>query len=698
MAIKIYEQFAPFANPADGDYPYGSIKNDSIPGAEDGTPLDAIWANDMVGFTDALLAEAGIAPSGNPDTVGSSQRVDAISIISGNTTYPTIAAAKSTSLPSGKRFFTSEYSTGNGGGAEYLVYTTYPVAQNGRTIVTLNSGLLAVMQHDGYATVQQSGAPLGDDIALGLAIPALISVGVSTINIPNKRVTFNGTQDLSGATLIGNETVWATGNFVNGNLVGITREIATNQFLSTKSKVQPAISKSKVKAVVKCAATPNGATSPNDELYCILSPSSYGGVSMFFIGNGTGDTGAGNLGAPFDRLRVWNTYLANNGVVMKLPDSTTGTTAPSAFDYFDKKYNGTISTRWSPTSGTTLNALNMSAGATATFTLPASRNKSNVSFYTSGGSTADATITVNGQLIKTFSAKDSGNKLKTIEFDTPVSGTAGNTIVVASGSGTLYLYGVDCYMLSDVPVNELDTIVKYNSKLVMHSFTEMTYSGTGASLDSVLVDSNGDFCGSYHGGDLAESQQCDIRVGIQQIRCTTSAYTETNPSLQLATGQFLIDSAVRVRYVGTIATTPVLSFRYSLDFGVDGGCNVTCFYIASSGDVGIQVLYTGMHSTSRQLLNTPTRTFAVTPTNSTLEIDENELPLYQFGNSNNQMLIVPSETELNKSTILARLWDDTNYLKFYYTPVALPTGNLLTLKNGEAYSFSCLYQYGRSII
>lgn len=78
MAIKIYEQFAPFANPADTDYPHGSIKNDSIPGAEDGTPLDAVWGNDIVGFTDALLADAGIEPNGQPDTVGDSQRVHAI--------------------------------------------------------------------------------------------------------------------------------------------------------------------------------------------------------------------------------------------------------------------------------------------------------------------------------------------------------------------------------------------------------------------------------------------------------------------------------------------------------------------------------------------------------------------------------------------------------------------------------------------
>lgn len=81
MAIKIYEKFAPRANPADGNYPYGSIKNESVPGAKDGTPLDAVWANDMVGTDAELFAQAGIVPNGQPDKLGASQRVNAIKIV-----------------------------------------------------------------------------------------------------------------------------------------------------------------------------------------------------------------------------------------------------------------------------------------------------------------------------------------------------------------------------------------------------------------------------------------------------------------------------------------------------------------------------------------------------------------------------------------------------------------------------------------
>lgn len=78
MALKIFEKYAPFANPADEDFTHGSIKNDSTPGAEDGTQLDAAQVNDYVGFTDALLAAAGIEPNGSPDTALVSQRLQAM--------------------------------------------------------------------------------------------------------------------------------------------------------------------------------------------------------------------------------------------------------------------------------------------------------------------------------------------------------------------------------------------------------------------------------------------------------------------------------------------------------------------------------------------------------------------------------------------------------------------------------------------
>lgn len=120
MAIKIYEKFAPRANPADGDHPYGSIKNESVPGAKDGTPLDAEWGNDMVGFTDALLSEAGIVPSGNPDTVIESQRLNALNVLNLRRLDSTTNVL-SKNLTGVKAVATEGYdSRGDGGGASWL--------------------------------------------------------------------------------------------------------------------------------------------------------------------------------------------------------------------------------------------------------------------------------------------------------------------------------------------------------------------------------------------------------------------------------------------------------------------------------------------------------------------------------------------------------------------------------------------------
>lgn len=76
--LKINEKFSPRANPPDANYPYGSIKNESVPGAKDGTPLDAGWGNDLEGFKQAALAQVGMTPSGLPDTAVNSQLLTAL--------------------------------------------------------------------------------------------------------------------------------------------------------------------------------------------------------------------------------------------------------------------------------------------------------------------------------------------------------------------------------------------------------------------------------------------------------------------------------------------------------------------------------------------------------------------------------------------------------------------------------------------
>lgn len=78
MAIKLIDQYPGRVNPATSDYPYGSIKNETVPDANDGTPLDQAWGNNIEGFLQALLVAAGIAPNGVIEKAGASQYLQAI--------------------------------------------------------------------------------------------------------------------------------------------------------------------------------------------------------------------------------------------------------------------------------------------------------------------------------------------------------------------------------------------------------------------------------------------------------------------------------------------------------------------------------------------------------------------------------------------------------------------------------------------
>lgn len=78
MALSIFSFFTPRANAPSSQYPTGSFKNRTAPGLFDGTPLLADDRNDQQGFTDALLAFAGISPSGIPDTALNSDRMKSL--------------------------------------------------------------------------------------------------------------------------------------------------------------------------------------------------------------------------------------------------------------------------------------------------------------------------------------------------------------------------------------------------------------------------------------------------------------------------------------------------------------------------------------------------------------------------------------------------------------------------------------------
>ncbi|MCK5612863.1 hypothetical protein KAR91_63910 [Candidatus Pacearchaeota archaeon] len=78
MTIVLSTQYPGKTDAPSAGYPQGSFKNVTAPGAGDGTPWEKVWINDYAGFFQRLIAEAGITPSGSPDTILAGDHWDAL--------------------------------------------------------------------------------------------------------------------------------------------------------------------------------------------------------------------------------------------------------------------------------------------------------------------------------------------------------------------------------------------------------------------------------------------------------------------------------------------------------------------------------------------------------------------------------------------------------------------------------------------
>lgn len=91
MALKLNERYPGRFNSPTSQYPQGSFKNRTAPGAKDGSYLEQDWANDALAFLSSLLSGAGITPNGNVDTVGASQYYTALQGLIGSDKFLKIA-------------------------------------------------------------------------------------------------------------------------------------------------------------------------------------------------------------------------------------------------------------------------------------------------------------------------------------------------------------------------------------------------------------------------------------------------------------------------------------------------------------------------------------------------------------------------------------------------------------------------------
>lgn len=126
MALKRDTLYPGRFTAGDTAHPQGAFKNRSTPTSQDGSYLEAQWANDWDGFFARILNVAGIAPNGVADTGTSSQLYDALlAAMPGRMrSAPIIFNSSGTYTPSAGTKLIKVIVTGGGGGGGGAAGTT----------------------------------------------------------------------------------------------------------------------------------------------------------------------------------------------------------------------------------------------------------------------------------------------------------------------------------------------------------------------------------------------------------------------------------------------------------------------------------------------------------------------------------------------------------------------------------------------
>lgn len=188
------------------NYPQGKARNRSASGATDGTPAEKAWLNDLWGWMQALVGNAGIAPSNTPDTAVASQLFDAVTLAKSYGAYQiTASVAKNANqafpltllYQKGGYTLASDVVTVPAAG-RYLMRVAGTVQSTDTTtglamgtLIKAASGEFGFSQAIRYSTAVAEAFSLNPQLFINIATPA--SSGITVISNTNAlKYSFSG--------------------------------------------------------------------------------------------------------------------------------------------------------------------------------------------------------------------------------------------------------------------------------------------------------------------------------------------------------------------------------------------------------------------------------------------------------------------------------------------------------------------------
>lgn len=192
-------------------FPYGSARNDQLPGDQTGTPRVASEINDILGFQQAILSEAGIVPTGAPDNAQASQYLQGLrALLLPRFTSTTATLAKN--LSAINSFVTSGYAALNDGGGAIWTATGNTVPGSAGTTDFANGVL-----YDSVGTEFKYDEPTVRPKPLGVVADGATDDSAAMVDLIAFAVASTGTIHFNGEVI---EISSADLDMINVDVVG----------------------------------------------------------------------------------------------------------------------------------------------------------------------------------------------------------------------------------------------------------------------------------------------------------------------------------------------------------------------------------------------------------------------------------------------------------------------------------------------
>ena len=399
----------------------------------------------------------------------------------------------------------------------------------------------------------------------------------------------------------------------------------------------------------------------SEDIYKIIQPTNKGYVAHTFK-KGIGDNSSSSVGENFDLLRLQTSEQINEVFLWLEPSPLTGTLttsiAPSEFNNVESMLL-TDTTINSINNITGLSLYDLEVGTSATFEFTTRKNSlANIMYLANTNRSENVEISVDGVVIKTINSNKgySGGYYNTESFNVPSHSNANTKFTVKLENKGTKKFSFVCFnflKLKEFKGEEINSFKAYKKNNVF-------INAVGASDYAIRDKELGKWCGSYHGGEIAEQQKITWNL---TNRHGDDFWNKENHITNIPVGRFTIVDDFRIIQKTKINNKATMTSIF--DFNIDGTINMN--FGLTDNTIKATDIYTALTCTSTDFafLSYPNITGINQNANTNLEIQNGYVE--QYSNKFNMKLGIRYNIFNNKyNTLGTYITHNQNYAKFYY--------------------------------